>query len=382
MSLNNELMKTLLYVDPQSYRNLSMYDYSLLKGMKNYHIIYCCNKLYDAPSLDNVAFLPIFSYRQEMNPIMKIISYLGSLLKLVLILKSERPDVLHIQWWKQWNLDYFFLSIYKKYVGQIVFTAHNLVPHNTGKSMKAKCIKYYQKVDKIIVHDRNSKNELIRDFCVDEKKIGVIAHGILDFKVEEKEVESIMDDISRKYKLKDKLVFSTMGGQSPYKGTDLIRDAFISSNYLKNNKNIFLIIAGKGNIVTQNFAHQYSNVWVADYALSDSEFQAVMRLTDVMLLPYRKISQSGVLLTTIQNQIPFAVTPMGGLIEPFEMAPVGWIISKPTIESVRECMEELARDIEGTKAVKHNQSNWHLVKVKYDWKNISMQTENFYEMLM
>lgn len=357
-----------------------MYDYSLLKGIKKYKIIYCCNKQYDGPELENVVFLPIFNYRQEMNPIVKIVSYLRSLLELVSVLKKERPDVLHIQWWKQWNLDYHFLSIYKKFAKQIVFTAHNLVPHNTGESMKAKCILYYKKVDKIIVHDNNSRDELINDFGINGSKIGVISHGILDFKVNEQEVEAIMNEVREKFHLNNKLVFSTMGGQSHYKGTDLIRDAFLSSDFMKNNKKIFLIVAGKGNIVTQNIAQYVSNVWVSDYALSDSEFQAVMRLTDVMLLPYRRISQSGVLLTTIQNQIPFAVTPIGGLLEPFDTAPVGWIIPKPTVESVRECMEALARDVEGTKAVKYDQHNWNLVKARYDWENISLRTEEFYEM--
>lgn len=374
-------MKKLVYVDPQSYRNLSMYDYSLLKGIRDYKIVYCCNKQYDGPSLEDVEFRPIFSYRQDMNPLAKIISYFCSLLKLVSILKSVRPDVLHIQWWKQWYLDYFFLSIYKKFASQIVFTAHNLVPHNTGERMKSKCIKYYNRVDKIIVHDNNTKNELIKDFQGKENKIAVIAHGILEFSVDEAEVKSIMDEISAKYRLKDKLVFASMGGQSAYKGTDLICDAFWGSELLKNN-NVFLIIAGRGNIAIPEKFKGCNNVWIANYSLSESEFQAIMRLTDVMLLPYRKISQSGVLLTTIQNQIPFAVTPVGGLTEPLEIVPVGWIISKPTIKSVRECMEKLARDIEGTKAVKHNQQNWDLLKIKYNWENISIQTENFYKLLI
>ena len=373
-------MKKLVYVDPQSYRNLSMYDYSLLKWMKNYKVIYCCNAQYNGPELENVEFLPIFNYRQEMNPVVKILSYLKSLLKLISILKKERPDVLHIQWWKQWNIDYHCLSIYKKYAKQVVFTAHNLVPHDSGESMKDKCIRYYNKVDKIIVHDNNSKHELIKDFCIKREKIGVIAHGILDFKVNEKEVQETMNEIEGKYRLKDKLVFSIMGSQSPYKGTDLIRDAFWGSDFLKDNKNVFLIVAGKGNLVTKDFANKCSNVYVANYELSDSEFQAIMRLTDVMLLPYRRISQSGVLLTTIQNQIPFAVTPMGGLSEPLELAPVGWIIPSPTVEYVRECMETLVCDIEATKAVKYNQQKWNLVKAKYDWKNISIRTEEFYDL--
>ena len=372
-------MKKLVFVDPQSYRNLSIYDYSLLKGMRGYKIIYCCNKQYDGLLIDNVDFQPIFTYRQDMNPLIKIISYFFSLLKLVKILKKERPNVLHIQWWKQWSLDYFFLSIYRKYVEQIVFTAHNLVPHDSGDSLKLQCIQYYHKVDKIIVHDNNSKKELIKDFQVTENKIAVIAHGILEFSVDEEDVKSIMDEISVKYGLKDKLVFSTMGGQSLYKGTDLICDAFLSSDFLKNNQNVFLIIAGDGDIASPDRFKGCNNVLVVNNALSDSQFQATMRLTDVMLLPYRKISQSGVLLTAIQNQIPFAVTPIGGLTEPLEVAQVGWIIPCPTIESVRECMETLSRDIDHTKDVKYNNQNWNLVKAKYNWANISVATETFYE---
>ncbi len=374
-------MKKLVYVDPQSYRNLSMYDYSLLKGMEKYKIIYCCNEQYDCHKLDRVEFFPIFNYRQEMNPIVKVMLYFVALLKLVNILRKERPDVLHIQWWKQWNLDYIFLSVYKKYVKQVVFTAHNLVPHNSGESMKDKCIRYYNKVDKIIVHDHSTKNELINGFGIDGKKIGVIAHGILDFKVNEQEVRTIMNEIREKFQLKNKLVFSTMGGQSLYKGTDLVCEAFLNSEILKNSADVFLIIAGKGSIATPDRFKGLKNVLIANYSLTDSEFQAVMRLTDIMLLPYRRISQSGVLLTAIQNQVPFAVTPVGGLAEPFETAPVGWVIPIPTVEKVRECMEFLASDIEGAKSVKRQQYSWDLVKGKYNWENISAQTEVFYEML-
>lgn len=371
-------MKKLVYVDPQSYRNLSMYDYSLLKGMSEYEIIYCCNKQYDGPKLENVQFCPVFTYHQDMNPLMKIISYFCSLLKLVGILKTIRPNVLHIQWWKQWDLDYFFLSVYKKYVDQIVFTAHNLVPHDSGNSLKAKCMKYYGKVDKIIVHDKNSRNELINDFKIEEDKIAVIAHGILEFSVDETDVKSIMNKISTQYSLKNKLVFSTMGGQSPYKGTDLVSDAFLSSDFLKNNDDVFLIIAGKGDIATPERFNECKNVLVANYSLTNSEFQAIMRLTDVLLLPYRKISQSGVLLTAIQNKVPFAVTPVGGLAEPLEIASVGWIISTPSVEAVREFMENISNEKLYIRELKIKQQNWMLLNEKYNWTNISIQTEQFY----
>lgn len=372
-------MKSLVYVDPQSYRNLAVYDYSLLKGMGKYNVVYCCNKKYDGPKLDNVDVRPIFTYRQEMNPLVKIVSYVWSLLKLVSVLKTERPNVLHIQWWRQWNIDYVFLSLYKRYSGQVVFTAHNLLPHDSGESMKRKCIKYYNKVDKIIVHDNSSKDILIEELGIKADKIAVIAHGVLKFSIDKADVRKIVDNYSSKYRLEGKLIFAAMGVQSYYKGTDLVRDAFLSSSFLKNNSDTFLIIAGQGDIVTQESFADCSNVLVVNYSLSDSEFQAIMVLADVVLLPYRKISQSGVLLTAIQNQVPFAVTHIGGLTDPLNTAPVGWIISDISIEGVRDCMEKLVRAKSATKAVKFNQRNWNLVKEKYDWREISNQTMTFYE---
>ena len=84
------------------------------------------------------------------------------------------------------------------------------------------------------------------------------------------------------------------------------------------------------------------------------------------------------LLTTIQNQIPFAVTSVGGLADPLELAPIGWIISSPTVNGVRELMEGLVKDEAKTKSVKLNQQNWTLVKEKYNWEKISTQTEELY----
>ena len=374
-------MKTLVYIDPQSYGNLALYDYSLLKGINDFKVIYCCNKQYDAPILENIEYYPIFKYRSDMSSLAKSISYICSLCILLRILMREKPDTLHVQWWKLWGLDYIFLALYKVFVKQVIFTAHNLVPHDSGESMKEKCGKYYKRVDKIIVHDLNSKKELVSDFGIYAEKVCVIPHGILDFKVNEDEVGRVQTEIEEKYKLRGKLVFASMGGQNPYKGTDLIRDAFLSSDFLKNNPDIFLIIAGKGTIVNQGmFKKTSKNIWVANYLLTDSEFQAVMRLTDVMLLPYRKISQSGVLLTTIQNQIPFAVTPVGGLTEPFDTASVGWVIPSATIEDVRITMEKLAKDVKDTKAVKNDQLAWNKVKERYNWNNISKQTEVFYKL--
>lgn len=373
-------MKTVVYVDPQSGGNLAMYDYSLLKGICRYKVIYCCSEIYDAPTLANVEVHDIFHYNNRKNSILKGISYLLSLIRLVLLLREVKPEILHIQWWRSWCLDYRALSIYKRYCKQIVFTAHNLVPHNTGDSMVIKCRKYYEKVDKIIVHAKNTKEEMQTVFAIPEQKISVIPHGVLDFKVDDEKVFGLMRHLIEEYNLSNKILFSSLGGQSFYKGTDLIRDAFMGSAYLRNNKNVFLIIAGSGNIVKKkDIEEQCNNFIVFDYQISDEEFQAIMRLTDVLILPYRKISQSGVLLTAIQNQTPFAVTAVGGLAEPLEKENVGWIIDAPKVEEVRDCMERLVKEKESVKRIKMDGQAWSRIKTLFDWSTISLITEKCYD---
>lgn len=372
-------LKTLVYVDPQSGGSLAMYDYSLLKGMENNQITFCCSTLYDAPIDTKVRYIPIFTYNRKKH-ILKFISYITSLIRLVAILRKSRPDTLHIQWWRVWLLDYLFLILYKKFVGQVVFTAHNLMPHNSKPSMKKKCIKYYNKIDKIIVHEKNAKIELVNSFGIKEDKIFIIPHGTLKLKVDNEHVNQLVAYIKNKYNLENKIVIGSMGTQGPYKGSDLIRDAYKQSEKLINNKNIVLLIAGRGNIFNESIdVSEYQNLIVNNKFMTEDEFEAYMQIVDVLLLPYRKISQSGVLLTAIEKEIPFAVTPIGGLIEPFSIAQVGWTIKDASIESVQLFMEYVSENISEIIKIKNDTDSWCRIKKYYDWTNISAKTENVYD---
>lgn len=96
---------------------------------------------------------------------------------------------------------------------------------------------------------------------------------------------------------------------------------------LQNNSHILFIIAGKGDIITPKMMHGYNNVLVINNFIPSEQLEAIMRVTDVQLLPYRTISQSGVLLSTIDKEIPYIATDVGGLSEPLSIASIGWLIS-------------------------------------------------------
>lgn len=366
-----------LYIDPQSGENLAQYDYNLLSNI-DADITYCCSMIYDAPIIENVNYRYVFHYNRKKTNLLKAFSYLWSLVKIFFIVLRIRPDVIHIQWWRLWIVDYLFLSVLKHICFQVVFTAHNVVPHNSGDSMHSKCQKYYRKVDKIIVHVQRTKNELMRDFRVDNRKIFVIPHGLLYSNCNRSNVEQQKQILESQFKLKDKLVISLVGYQSLYKGGDIVKQAYLKSEVLQHSTNVFFIVAGKGGIFTKEMMNTYDNLLVYDEFLPVELLTAIMEETDVLLLPYRRISQSGVLLTAIEKEIPYIATDVGGLCEPLNIAPIGWQLKNNSVTEIQTLLEYIAMNPRNVDTKRSNKEGWNKIKAYYDWKAIGEKTVNCY----
>lgn len=173
--------RTIIYINPQSMRNLSIYDYGVMSEYK-YNIIYICSKYYDYKKLnDNIIQLKLFKYNKISNPILKLLSYILSLINIFRVVLSEKPDVIHIQWFRVPVIDYFFYSLLKATTrARIVYTAHNVLPHNSGKKYFKIFKRAYNIFDKIIVHTQRTKEEICSTFNIPQNKINIIRHGLLE----------------------------------------------------------------------------------------------------------------------------------------------------------------------------------------------------------
>lgn len=363
-----------LFIDPQQLR----YDYGLIANMQC-NVTFCCRDKYDEPGIESVKLKKYFRYHLYQSRLMKFLSYSFSLLKILIYVITNKPDVIHIQWWRIWHLDYALLFFLKPFTKKIVFTAHNTLPHDSGISMKKKCIKYYNRVDNIIVHAQNTKTELIVDFGIDGSKIQVIKHGLMKIHVDETEVKSIISHTMKQYSLESKLIFTLLGNQNKYKGFDLVEEVWCSTPELYNNSDIVLFIAGKSRTVNTERLKRLSNVIIIDRLLTDEEFMAYTDMSSVVLLPYTKISQSGILLTAIEREAPVLVSNIGGLSEPFEYAKIGWNIGSPTPDNMRTALLEIITNSAEPKSVKNDNDGWLNVKNAYSWAEIAKQTEILYK---
>lgn len=366
------------YIDPQSYLNLSVYDYSLLKDMKDVEVTYYANIKYDCECPTGVTMRKVFQYSDCTSPLAKLLSYTKSMMRILMDARREKPDFIHIQWIRFWPLDYMILLVLHLLGIKVVYTAHNVLPHTRHFGDKTMFRLYYRAVDKIIVHSKRTKQEIIA-MTGNARKTAIIHHGILNSKVDSTQCEERIRELRKEFCISDNtVVFSCLGLQNKYKGTDMVFRAWKASEKI-NKSNCVLLVVGKNENIDYSVIADRANVHIVDAKVSDLDFNAYLRLSSVVLLPYLNISQSGVLFSALQAGIPVLVTDVGGLAEPLEIANVGWNIGQPSLTHLQCAMEKLCSDKPRIDAIRNDTDSFEKVKKAYDWSEISEQTANLYK---
>ena len=371
------------FIDPQSYSNLALYDYNLLKNNDTLRIFFLGNCLYTGKEIKNVSFRPLFCYSGYSSSFRKSLSYFHSLLILWWLVVKCRPRLIHIQWLKLWLLDYLFLCSIKFFFGcRVVFTAHNVLPHDTGNRLFRKYRRYYHKTDAVITHSEHTKKELCSCFRLPEEKVYVIPHGVLHYELSAETINAYKTRFKQKFCLEDTIVFATLGMQSFYKGTDLIIKVWSETPGLRDNDELRLFIIGKNKGIDYSSVLSCRNVCIIDDFVSDEEFVSLLQLTDVVLMPYRNISQSGVLFSAISESIPFLVTDVGGLTEPLKIADVGWQIPYADCDLLQEAISVLTRQPEKIRKKKEDAVAWKKLRDYYAWDNIAKKNFGLYQKMI
>jgi glycosyltransferase involved in cell wall biosynthesis len=106
------------------------------------------------------------------------------------------------------------------------------------------------------------------------------------------------------------------GRISPYKGIDLLVDAFTS--ILSEYPNLELIIAGKGNpdfYANHYLRKKFSNITFLNKYISVLELANLITNAKFIVCPYREATQSGVLMTAFALNKPVLATNVGAFSE-------------------------------------------------------------------
>mgnify|MGYP003940389537 CR=1 FL=1 len=378
------MKKKLLYIDPNSYSNMEIYGRDLLNNVEGYEILFAGNKQFDAEKNKRFNFIPLYSYNKFSNKIMQIISYFVSQIRLVLYVFYTKPDIIHIQWLKVYSLDVLVFSVIKKITQtKIVFTAHNILPHDTGDRYLSIFNKMYLLVDGIVIHSKNSYNEFKERFNHVSYKVSVIDHGLLDYRIKEEDLKNNIQNLRHKLNVDSKvMIYLLIGKMHYYKGYDLVIDAWINSPELNNRAEVCLIIAGSGNIKELELVSSSDNIHIINEFLSDIDFVSLINLSDVVLFPYRKISQSGVLSVVLNEKKASIVSNVGGLSDIFEIGKVGGVFKTLEREDIESKILEFIKN--GKLAVEANNymKEWSKVHDYLNWSRIGKLTSSTYNEML
>jgi glycosyltransferase involved in cell wall biosynthesis len=321
---------------------------------------------------------------------LRILSYYA---KLILYAATAEPKAFHILWNNRFQLfDRTLLMLYYKLLGKrLVLTAHNV---NAGKrdlndswlnriSLKIQ----YRSSDHIFVHTNGMKKELVRDFRVADDTITVIPFGINNTvpntvltPVEAKQILGL----SRNEKT---LLF--FGNIAPYKGLEYLISAF--TELLKRDRTYRLLIVGK----PKGSASYWSEIertiarcGIGDRIIEKIEYipdeatELYFKAADVLVLPYTRVFQSGVLFLGYSFGLPAIAADVGNLSEEIVKGETGFTFKpRDPFDLARKIVTyfngDLFHNLETRRAqIRANANVW------YSWDKVAAITTAVYSGLL
>ncbi len=261
------------------------------------------------------------------------------------IRKYGNCDVIHINWLLMYRLDRFLMLMLKKHCKKLVYTAHNVIPH-VGGEKHIKSLKHiYHTADRIIVHGREIKKEFDRIFPEYAAKVYIQKHGADLMPCTSFELAGIPAEIREKVeKYKAKFIF--IGYLYYNKGADRLIPIWAGMP-----SDVLLIIAGKikGKYEElEKFRSQVEhmdNILLIDRFVSDNLANYLISQSDLILLPYRHASMSGVVFTAADFQKPVWATQAGAVMEYLD-SKNDYIIANDD-RKMRHSLHAIARNFSG-----------------------------------
>lgn len=297
--------------------------------------------------------------------------------------------VVHFQWLpllEVTGLELFLVKIIQKQGTKVIYTVHDLFPLDGADARERRRLSAaYRQVDALICHTQTSKKRLVNELRIDPAKIWHIPHGPLSpaQNIGDSDDESAIPQAEDVTGVGcDTPTVLLFGVLRPYKGYDFLLRAWSQvRNQLDDAR---LVIVGSAN---QQVKEEIENLVQEEGIdksvsrtyryVSDAELHAVIDAADVLVYPYRNITQSGALFTGMEAGKAIAATDVGGLGETIRDGETGRLVEFGECDQLAMALTELLTDPErcrrlGTAARED-------LRTRFSWTEIAQKTQACYE---
>jgi D-inositol-3-phosphate glycosyltransferase len=331
--------------------------------------------------------------RSDASLVRKIARVLHYYWRLIRYSAVARPKIFHILWNNKFQFfDRTVLMLYYRLLGKkIVLTAHNV---NAGKrdssdswlnrvSLKIQ----YSLSNHIFVHTEGMKAELVAAFYIPADKISVIPFGINNaFPNRALPTMEAKRQVGVNGSDRTLLFFGCI---APYKGLECLIAAFgeVSTKC----KTYRLIIAGEpkdGEDYWNSIRQMIVRGGIRDRTIErigwvpDDEIELYFKAADVLVLPYARIYQSGVLFLGYAFGLPAIGADIESLKEEIIEGKTGFVFSSRDSSDLAKTIEkyfasELFRNLESRRAQIKEYAN-----ERYSWDKVASITAAVYSDLL
>jgi glycosyltransferase involved in cell wall biosynthesis len=252
----------------------------------------------------------------RLRPAAKAAEHLADLRRLDALLRRERPDVVHVQWCVLRPVERPFYRRLRAAGLPVVFTAHDPLPNVGGAARRRSVAATARSFERVVCHSDWGRAALVDRCGVDPGRVRVIPHGAFTYLCE---LPAVAPPIGI-----DGPLAVAPGLIRPYKGVDVLLRAW--PRVREQVPGASLLIAGRPMMDTSSLhTHQPGVAFLPRY-LSDAELGAVLRRADVVVLPYRRIDNSGVLAAALAFGAPLVMSDVGGFGELHRSFGVGELV--------------------------------------------------------
>ena len=277
-------------------------------------------------------------------------------------------------------LVFFDLILTKLLRMKVVYTVHDVISFDNKSSNSRLSRWIYQKANKILTHNKFSSDIFRSYYSGLNISAEIIPHGnYIQF------LNDVPNKLSSRERLgleENKKVLLFFGMIKKVKGLEILLKSL--KEVIKNNPDIFLVIAGR---VWKNDFSEYQKIIdknnLQKYCLLHNNFikhedvDYYYSCADLVVMPYMRIYQSGVLLMSMSYKTPVLVSDLPPLTEVITDNKTGFVFETGNYRSLAKKINNIFSNLENLDRVTNNALE--LVNRKYDWREIGKNLKKVYE---
>lgn len=333
-----------------------------------------------SPGYQLRAIIPTFA--SGGNPFAKLLTYLAGHRMILREARAVGVEIVHIQYVRRAVLDLLLFLGAKMRGFKVVYTAHNVLPHERRWYHRLLFKALYRLCDHVIVTSDAAARQVQSQFGIGEDRLTTIpiGHtGPTELRTPSREEARAALDIPS-----HAMFLLNFGGIRPYKGIDTLLQATAEIQTDLPNLQVFI----GGPCWESDLLHQYTEtarerglderVRIRGEFIPDEEALRYMAAADLVVLPYHAASgHSAVMMMAFYVGRPVVATRVGGLEEAMVDGETGYLVLPGDADALAQAIKKALAD------PKELERMGKMAKARlndeYSWKTIAKATAAAYQ---